>query len=125
MSRRLVLAAAAALVALAAAPVAQTPAPQTSTPAIAPPRIEKVVDGVFVAIRPEPPGVFVDANSVFLVGPDDVIVIDTNATPSSARASLTALKKISTRPVRAVINTHWHQDHINGNQVYREAFPKA
>lgn len=125
MHRRLVLAAAAALVALAAAPIAQTPAPQTSTPAIAPPRIEKVVDGVFVAIRPEPPGVFVDANSVFLVGPDDVIVVDTNATPSSARASLAALKKISARPVRAVINTHWHQDHINGNQVYREAFPKA
>lgn len=126
MNRRLVLAATVALAAIAAAPGAQTPAPQApSAPVIAAPRIEKIVDGVFVAIRPEPPGVFVDANSIFLVGPDDVIVVDTNATPSSARASLAALKKLSPKPVRAVINTHWHQDHINGNQVYREAFPKA
>ncbi len=64
-----------------------------------------------------------DANSIFIINAADVIVVDTNITPSSARATLAALKALTPKPVRTIINTHWHDDHIVGNQVYREAFP--
>ncbi len=87
--------------------------------------VQKVADGVYAAIRTEPPGLMFDANSIFLVNDADVIVVDTNITPSSARASLAALRNITSKPVTAVINTHWHDDHVVGNQVYREAFPSA
>lgn len=101
-----------------------TPAPRAQTE---PARFEvqKVADGVYAAIRTEPTGLMFDANSVFIVGPDDVVVIDTNITPSSAQATLAALRKITGKPVATVVNTHWHDDHIMGNQTYREAFPKA
>ncbi len=87
--------------------------------------VQKIANGVYVAIRTEPPGLMFDCNSIFIVNDSDVVVVDTNITPSSARASLAALMKITNKPVSAVINTHWHDDHIVGNQVYRERFPSA
>lgn len=92
-------------------------------PDIAAFEIQKVTDSVYAAIRKGPPGLMFDANSIFIINDADVIVVDTNITPSSARATLAALKRLTPKPVRTVINTHWHDDHIVGNQVYREAFP--
>src|SRR5882672_1607139 len=83
----------------------------------------KVADGVYAAIRTEPPGLTVNCNSVFIVNDDDVVVVDTNLTPVTAKEELAALRKLTSKPVRYVINTHWHDDHLMGNQVYRDAFP--
>ncbi|HEY0547936.1 MAG TPA: MBL fold metallo-hydrolase [Pyrinomonadaceae bacterium] len=85
----------------------------------------KVAEGVYAAVRTEPPGLTVNANSVFIINEDDVVVVDTTLTPGTAKEELAALRKLTTKPVRYVINTHWHDDHIMGNQVYREAFPGA
>jgi glyoxylase-like metal-dependent hydrolase (beta-lactamase superfamily II) len=85
----------------------------------------KVSEGVYAAIRKEPPGLTVNANSVFIINEDDVVVVDTTLTPSTAREELAALRRLTTKPVRYVINTHWHDDHIMGNGVYREAFPNV
>jgi cyclase len=85
----------------------------------------KVAEGVYAAIRTEPPGLTVNANSVFIINDEDVIVVDTTLTPGSAKEELAALRRLTAKPVRYVINTHWHDDHIMGNQVYREAFPGA
>ena len=124
-SRRLVLL---ALVTSGAVAVVTARTQQTPTAAAdgrPPVTLQKIADGVYAAIRPEPPGLFFDANSIFIVNDTDVIVVDTNITPSSARASLSALMKLTNKPVTAVINTHWHDDHIIGNQVYRDVFPSA
>lgn len=83
----------------------------------------KVAEGVYVAVRKEPPGLTVNGNSVFIINDDDVVVVDTTLTPGSAREELAALRRLTTKPVKYVINTHWHDDHIMGNQVYRDAFP--
>ena len=99
----------------------QTPSPPPPPPARV--DVQKVADGVYAALRTEPPGLMFDCNSIFLINDSDVIVVDTNITPSSARQSLTALRAITPKPVTAVINTHWHDDHIVGNQVYRDAVP--
>lgn len=85
--------------------------------------IVKVADGVYTAVRKEPPGLTVNANSVFIINADDVIVVDTTLTPGSAKELLAELRRLTTKPVKYVINTHWHDDHIMGNQVFRDAFP--
>jgi glyoxylase-like metal-dependent hydrolase (beta-lactamase superfamily II) len=63
-----------------------------------------------------------DPNVTFIVN-DDTWLWWTRTTPASAEASIRALRAIATRPVRTVINTHWHVDHTSGNQVYRREFP--
>ena len=89
------------------------------------PRFEliKLADGIYAAIRTEPPGLTVNANAVFIINPDDVVVVDTTLTPGTAREEIAALKRLTNKPVKYVINTHWHDDHIMGNQAYKEAFP--
>lgn len=83
--------------------------------------VVKVADGVYAAVRKEPPGLTV--NSVFIINDNDVVVVDTTLTPGSAKELLAALRKLTNKPVKYVINTHWHDDHIMGNQVFRDAFP--
>lgn len=83
----------------------------------------KVAEGVYAAVRREPPGLMFNSNTVFIVNEDDVVVVDTNISPASAKETVAALRRLTTKPVRFVVNTHWHDDHIAGNDVYREAFP--
>jgi cyclase len=85
--------------------------------------VQKIADGVYVAVRRESPGLMFNGNSVFIVNDDDVVVVDTTITPSSARELLAELRKLTNKPVRYVINTHFHDDHVIGNQVFRDAFP--
>jgi cyclase len=85
--------------------------------------VQKLADGVYAVIRKEPPGLMVDANNVFIVNDDDVVVVDANGAPAITREVLAALRRITAKPVRYVVNTHYHDDHIRGNSVYRDAFP--
>lgn len=65
----------------------------------------------------------IEGNALFIVNDRDVVVVDTGLLPSSARAMAAELRRLTPKPVRYVVNTHWHDDHINGNGVYRELFP--
>ena len=46
-----------------------------------------------------------------------------DALPESARQTVREIKKLTNKPVRYVVNTHWHSDHHYGNAIYREAYP--
>ena len=87
--------------------------------------VQKLSDGVYAVIRREPPGLMFDANNVFIINERDVVVVDANFSLASTREVLAALRKLTDKPVSFVINTHWHDDHITGNQIYREAFPQV
>ena len=111
-----------AAVLVSAASLSQTPAP--SGPA-ANFDVQQLAEGVYGVIRKEPPGFMVDANNVFIVGDADVVVVDANGAPGITRQVLAAIRNVTDKPVRYVINTHWHDDHIRGNSVYRDAFPNV
>jgi len=85
--------------------------------------VVRVGEGVYACVRTEPPGLTVNGNTVFIINDDDVVVVDTTLTPGSAKETIAALKKLTNKPVKYVINTHWHDDHVMGNVAYREAFP--
>ena len=80
--------------------------------------IVSVVPGIYAAIGKN--GVF--GNGAFIVGPDSVVVVDTQLRPSWARDLITEIHRVTDKPVRFVINTHWHGDHTLGNQAYIGAF---
>lgn len=87
--------------------------------------VQKLADGIYAAIRKHPPLMSFDPNNVFIINDDDVIVVDANASLAATKELLVALRKLTNKPVKYVINTHWHDDHIIGNQVYRAAFPNV
>ena len=82
--------------------------------------VQKIADGVYAVIRTDPPGLMVDGNSLFIVNDEDVVVVDA---PEASKEILAALRKITSKPVKYVINTHWHDDHVLGNRIWRDAFP--
>jgi alkyl sulfatase BDS1-like metallo-beta-lactamase superfamily hydrolase len=71
-------------------------------------------DGVYVAVG------YGIANSILLVGDGGVIVVDTTETAESAREVLAAFRKITDKPVAAIVYTHSHPDHIGGAAVFAE-----
>lgn len=85
--------------------------------------VQQVGKGIYVLVRKEPASLWFNPNNTFIVGDDHVIVVDSNISSEYTREVLAELKKITDKPVKYVINTHWHEDHIIGNRVYRDAFP--
>jgi len=83
---------------------------------------ELVAPGVYVVLQPFGER-FNDSNSTILILNDSVAVVDTQTTLTATRVVLEQIRQITDKPVRWVINTHWHGDHVQGNQVYRAAFP--
>ena len=53
------------------------------------------------------------------------MVVDTHSKPSAARVIVEQLREMTSRPVRYVVNTHFHWDHWHGNEVYPAAYPGA
>ena len=60
-------------------------------------------------------------NAGFVVGDDGVAVIDTFQDPEPTRALVAEIHKITKLPIRFAINTHYHLDHVNGNDVLAAA----
>ncbi|HEX8493812.1 MAG TPA: MBL fold metallo-hydrolase [Pyrinomonadaceae bacterium] len=87
--------------------------------------VVKITDGVYAALVSEPRFDPVESNAVILINNDSVLVVDANRTPAAARATIAEIRKLTDKPVRYVVNTHWHDDHIFGNQSYLEAFPQV
>src|SRR5688572_1667994 len=86
-------------------------------------KVNKIAEGIYAIIRTEPASLWFNPNNVFIIGKRDVIVVDSNITSEHTRAVLAELRKLTDKPVKYVVNTHWHEDHIIGNRVYRDAFP--
>lgn len=81
--------------------------------------LEPVADGVFVALQPHEHR-FSDANVTVIVGEDAAMIVDAPANADFVRGVVEALPEVTDRPVRYVVNTHWHSDHTQGNALYRE-----
>jgi len=82
--------------------------------------IEKVADGVYCALA-RAQGV-VNPNSAIFVNSNDVVVVDAHSKPSATAGLIAQIKReITPNPVRYVVNSHFHWDHIQGSQAYRAA----
>jgi cyclase len=81
--------------------------------------IKKIGEGVYAAISPDRSKA--GSNSGFIVGSNGVAVVDTFVGVDPAKELLAEIHKVTSLPVRYVINTHYHLDHTGGNAVFAEA----
>lgn len=80
-----------------------------------------MADGVYAAIAS--PAYKTNCNALVVVLDDSVLVVDTHSKPSAARALIEQIKTITDKPVKFVVNTHFHWDHVQGGQAYSAAWP--
>jgi cyclase len=95
----------------------------SSYPSVLSYRTVKVADGVYAFITPEERTGFQSGNSIAIIGDDGVLVFDTGNIPGSTRRQIAEIRKLTDKPVRYVVNSHWHPDHNLGNSIYRAEFP--
>jgi len=79
----------------------------------------EVSDGVFAYVQLD--GSWGLNNSGFFVGGDGVLVVDTCFTERRSRAFLEAVRTVTDRRLRTLVNTHHHGDHTHGNWLLSEA----
>lgn len=85
--------------------------------------LKLVVPGVYAAIAKEQ--YKVNCNAAVIELDDGLLVVDTHSKPSAARALMVQIKTVSSKPVRYVVDTHFHWDHYQGNQAYLDTWPKG
>ena len=69
------------------------------------------------------PGVYVISdlsfsNCGYIVTDEGVVVVDTQLVPFFANEMIKEIRAITDKPIKYAINTHWHTDHIGGNEVF-------
>ena len=73
----------------------------------------EVADNAYAVIKED-----CATNSGFIVGDEGVVLIDTLMTPTLAGNLMTTVRNVTSKPIRYVINTHFHGDHVYGNQYF-------
>src|SRR5262245_27190279 len=88
----------------------------------APVRTE-LAPGIFLFTTASYGDVGLDGNSIAVLSSDGVLVFDSNGTPAASAAVLAEIRRLTDKPVRYVVNSHWHWDHWYGTETYAKAFP--
>jgi cyclase len=86
---------------------------------LAPPRVEDLGGGLYAYIQPD--GSWFINNTGFLVSTTGVICVDGCATARRTRDFLAAVSTTTSLPVRTLVNTHSHPDHVTGNALFSSA----
>lgn len=105
---------------LAALALSASAWPGTET--VAAPQPEEVARGVWLVPGAILPDRQPDGNTVVFAGPDGLIVVDTGRHSWHSDAIL-SLARTQQQGIIAIVNTHWHLDHVSGNPALRKAHP--
>ena len=82
----------------------------------------EVASGIHLITGSFEPGRQPDGNSVLIEGPDGLLLIDTGR-HAAHLAKVEAVIAARAKPVRRIVNTHWHLDHVSGNLALKAKHP--
>ncbi len=83
--------------------------------------IELIAPGVWAALQPDDRK-FNDCNTLIVAADDYVIIVDAQESADDVRQIIGFVESEIEKPVRYLINTHWHSDHTQGNTLYKESY---
>jgi glyoxylase-like metal-dependent hydrolase (beta-lactamase superfamily II) len=81
--------------------------------------LKEIGPGVYAAI--DGPDHKSGSNAGFVIGDDGVLVVDAFFNVDAARALVATIRRLTPKPIRYVVNTHYHADHTGGDQAFRDA----
>ena len=87
--------------------------------------VSKLAENIYVILHKDAPDHFPQGNTTVIIGDTGVLVVDSCYLPSSAREDIAQIRQWTNKPVRYLLNTHWHNDHNQGNSAYADAFPRV
>ena len=90
-------------------------------PAESPYTLKQVGPNAWAAIDNSNAKASAGANAGFVIGDDGVVVIDTFASADAATRLLADIRMRTAAPMKFVVNTHYHADHVAGNAVFANA----
>jgi glyoxylase-like metal-dependent hydrolase (beta-lactamase superfamily II) len=99
-------------------------AAQDTPPRPAPPKVEAIAPGVWLVQGLVTRGRQPDGATVIWEGPKGLVVMDTGRHPWHQQAIVDFVKARHGR-VAAIVNSHWHLDHVSGNPVLKAQWPDA
>lgn len=90
--------------------------------ALAEPKLKQITESVYSyeGIPANTPGNTFSANAGIVVGEDAVLVVDTLTSAKEAENFLKDIRAVTDKPIRYVVNTHYHLDHSLGNSVFAD-----
>ena len=90
--------------------------------------LQKIADGIFVHVGghelPNSNNHGDTSNAGFIIGDEAVAVIDTGGSYLAGTALRDTIKAKTSKPIRYVINTHMHPDHVLGNSAFKSDQPR-
>ena len=86
-------------------------------------RMLRLAENVYVIEHEDATDEWPHGNTGVIVGRTGVFVVDSGYLPSRARADIALIRRVTDKPVRFLMTTHWHFDHNNGAIAYVQAFP--
>ena len=86
-------------------------------------QITKLAEGVYAIQHKTSSDGNVSGNTTVIIGDREVFVVDSCYLPSLAREDIAQIRQWTNKPVGYLLNTHFHNDHNNGNRAYLDAFP--
>jgi cyclase len=90
------------------------PAAAQTLPPKLPFTLKMIGPGVYAAVNE-------NSNAGFIIGDNAVLVVDGFFEPDTARALLSEIRRITPKPIRYLVNTHYHIDHVMGDPVFKDA----
>ena len=115
----------AALLVFAACQAADQPSPAPADAAAPPPgsdfegpafEFEEILPGIYHARGTG--SLAVGSHGAVIVNEDDVLLVESHISPAAAQAVVDEIEALTDKPVRYVVNTHYHFDHAHGNRIY-------
>jgi cyclase len=100
---------------LLAAMFAASPASAQELSSVGPPTVKQVASDLYFFYD------YAGSNSVFLVTDEGVLVIDTRSHPRLGQDLIDRIHKVTDKPIKWVINSHFHGDHTFGNAAFQAA----
>src|SRR5690349_21604385 len=86
--------------------------------------LQKQADGVYAALAK--PATLLNCNAAIFELSNGLMLVDSHSKPSAVNALVAQIRReVSQKPVRYIVNSHFHWDHTQGNAGYRKLAPNA